>query len=309
MPPLHFSIQRFFKMLRVSGYSVMRFIFLCVAIFAPVWGIAQPSTKPAPSSAGAAPFVLGSIETIQSAVLGESRTLNIYLPEGYSRTDTTRYPVIYLLDGSADEDFIHVAGLVQFCSFEWVNLLPQSILIGIATVDRRRDYTFPSTIDDDRKLAPTSGKSAAFMTFIERELQPFVDKKFRSSSQRTLIGQSMGGLFATEVLLKMPALFTHFIIVSPSLWWDDGSLLRYESVALKAHAKPLSVMISVGKEGLGPSKTPHVMEVDAHVLADRLKALKNGQLQVHFDYLPEENHATILHPALHRAFRTLWGGR
>src|SRR5580658_1885345 len=86
------------------------------------------------------PFVLGTIEQIQSVQLGEKRTLNIYLPEGYNKNDTVRYPVIYLLDGSADEDFIHIVGLVQFYSFEWINQLPKSIVVGIATVDRRRDF-------------------------------------------------------------------------------------------------------------------------------------------------------------------------
>ncbi|HEX8459991.1 MAG TPA: alpha/beta hydrolase-fold protein, partial [Segetibacter sp.] len=91
------------------------------------------------------PFVLGVIDEIQSKELGEKRILNIYLPEGYNAKDTIKYPVIYLLDGSADEDFIHVVGLVQFNSFEWINLVPKSIVVGIATVDRRRDFTFPTT--------------------------------------------------------------------------------------------------------------------------------------------------------------------
>src|SRR5688500_10810959 len=81
------------------------------------------------------PFVLGVIVAIESKELGEKRILNIYLPEGYSTDDTVRYPVIYLLDGSKDEDFIHIAGLVQFSSFEWVKQLPKSIVVGIETVD------------------------------------------------------------------------------------------------------------------------------------------------------------------------------
>ncbi|RZJ28106.1 MAG: alpha/beta hydrolase, partial [Flavobacterium sp.] len=63
-------------------------------------------------SAQSKPFVLGNIEQIDSRELSEKRTINIYLPEGYQSGDSTKYPVIYLLDGSADEDFIHIAGLV-----------------------------------------------------------------------------------------------------------------------------------------------------------------------------------------------------
>jgi enterochelin esterase-like enzyme len=74
------------------------------------------------------PFLLGVIDEIQSEQLSEKRILNIYLPEGYNKNDTIKYPVIYLLDGSADEDFINIVGLVQFYSFEWMNQIPKSIV-------------------------------------------------------------------------------------------------------------------------------------------------------------------------------------
>ena len=89
--------------------------------------IAQ-KTKPVQAD-NSKPFVLGVIDEIQSAQLGEKRVLNIYLPDGY-KNDTAKYSVIYLLDGSADEDFIHVAGLVQFNSFPWVKRLPPTIVVG-----------------------------------------------------------------------------------------------------------------------------------------------------------------------------------
>src|SRR4051812_37329257 len=70
------------------------------------------------------PFVLGQVEEISSFVLSEKRTLNIYLPEGYNPKDSLKYPVVYLLDGSADEDFIHIVGLYQFYTFPWINRVP-----------------------------------------------------------------------------------------------------------------------------------------------------------------------------------------
>ncbi|MGO8056281.1 alpha/beta hydrolase-fold protein, partial [Rhizobium leguminosarum] len=57
---------------------------------------------------------MGQIDKIQSIELSETRILNIYLPDGYSPDSSTTYPVIYLLDGSANEDFIHIVGIVQF---------------------------------------------------------------------------------------------------------------------------------------------------------------------------------------------------
>jgi predicted alpha/beta superfamily hydrolase len=122
------------------------------------------------------PFVLGEVDEIDSKVLLEKRTLNIYLPDGYNPKDTVAYPVVYLLDGSADEDFIHITGLYQFNSFEWINRVPKSIIVGIATVDRRRDFTFPTTIQEDLKKYPTTGHSDKFIAFLETELQPYIEK-------------------------------------------------------------------------------------------------------------------------------------
>lgn len=129
--------------------------------------VAQKNTKD-PSTIK--PFVLGLIDEIQSKELSEKRILNIYLPEGYNKNDTAKHPVVYLLDGSADEDFIHVAGLYQFNSFAWINRIPKSIIVDIATVDRRRDFTFPTTIEGDKKRYPTTGHSQQFVNFIEKEL-------------------------------------------------------------------------------------------------------------------------------------------
>lgn len=175
------------------------------------------------------PFVLGVIDEIQSKVLAEKRILNIYLPEGYNKNDTTKYPVIYLLDGSADEDFIHVVGLVQFNNFSWINRVPKSIVVGIATVDRRRDFTYPTSVKADKKKYTTAGKSGKFIAFIETELQPYIESRYKTGKSKTIIGQSLGGLLATEILFKKPALFSKYIIISPSIWWDNGSLLHQTS--------------------------------------------------------------------------------
>lgn len=247
------------------------------------------------------PFVLGVIDEIQSSVLSEKRILNIYLPEGYSKTDTTKYPVVYLLDGSADEDFIHITGLFQFNNFPWIDRVPKSIIVGIANVDRKRDFTYPTTIETDKKRYLTAGHSDKFITFLEKELQPFIEKKYKTNANKMLIGQSLAGLLATEILLKKPALFNKYIIISPSLWWDNGSLLSLSSANINQET---GIYIGVGKEGLTPGDIPRVMEVDANLLAEKLRKAKNTS--VHFDYLPAEDHATITHQAVFNALRLLY---
>jgi predicted alpha/beta superfamily hydrolase len=259
------------------------------------------------SGQGKKPFVLGVIDELNSEILSEKRILNIYLPEGYSATDTIKYPVIYLLDGSADEDFIHVAGLVQFNNFPWIDRVPKSIVVGIANIDRKRDFSYPTSVAGDKAIMPTSGGSDKFITFLESELQPFIEKNYKAGNSKTIIGQSLGGLLASEVLLKKTTLFNNYIIISPSVWWDNGSLLKLKSAILEQNFKQKTqVYIGVGKEGPAPGVIKRLMEDDAKLLYNKIRATNSKNVSVYFDYLPQEDHATITHQAVFNAFRLLY---
>lgn len=280
----------------------MRLLKIYLLFFLPIIVFGQNDKTTAKSK----PFVLGQIDEIQSAQLSEKRILNIYLPEGYKQEDTTRYAVVYLLDGSQDEDFIHVVGLYQFNMFPWIERVPKSIVVGIANVDRRRDFTYPTTIQKDKEKYKTTGNSDKFIAFLEKELQPYIEKNYKVNKSKTIIGQSLGGLLATEILLKNPTLFNEYIIISPSIWWDNGSLLNIDSAILQENFKqPTKIYIGVGKEGLTPTEIPRVMEVDANLLTEKLRKTKSKNLKIYFDYLPGEDHATITHQAIFNALRLL----
>lgn len=268
-------------------------LFLCCCVFSICSMHAQCRKK---SNEQKESFNLGVVEHIKSTVLDEKRILNIYLPEGYDTSLQTKYPVIYLLDGSANEDFIHVVGVVQFLSM--MAMMPQSILVGIVNVDRKRDFTFPTTIAQDKIDFPSTGGSEKFISFLENEVLPFVKNKYRVS-QSMLIGQSLGGLLATEIVLKKPALFSKYLIVSPSLWWDNESLLNsaQELIAQNLHTK-ITVIISAGE------KEDEQMQKDAKTLATVLQnnlMRNNNLITCRYHNMPEEDHATILHHCVYDA--------
>ena len=244
-------------------------------------------------------FPFGVIEEINSVELNEKRILNIYLPQGYNPDSTTTYPVIYVLDGSANEDFPHIAGLCQFMNM--YQLLPNSIVVGIANIDRYRDFTYPSTLKRDVKDVPTSGGSPAFIRFIENELQPFIAKNYRSNDFKTIIGQSLGGLLATEILMTKPYLFNDYVIVSPSLWWDKEILVHKSATYFKEHQEINSrVYVSLGKEH-------PVMHKVADELVESMRNSGNRNLHVGYEPILDENHATILHLAVYNAFMFFYG--
>lgn len=235
------------------------------------------------------PLTIGEIRTIKSKILNEDRVLNIYLPQNFDKTKS--YPIIYLLDGSMNEDFIHVTGLIQF--FNQMYSMPETIVVGIANIDRKKDFTFHTDLKDLQKDYPTTGHSDKFISFLEKELKPYIESQFKTTD-KYLFGQSLGGLLATEILLKKPEMFNNYFIISPSLWWDDESLLKQAPQLLsKISDTKKFVYVSVGK-GEHP-----VMIKDAEAFYDVLKKSNKKNWTLEYKMMETDNHATILHRSLY----------
>ena len=242
------------------------------------------------------PLTIGEIRTIKSKILNEERTLNIYLPQKFDKTKS--YPIVYLLDGSMNEDFIHVTGLVQF--FNQMYSMPETIVVGIANIDRKKDFTFHTDLKDLQKDYPTTGHSDKFINFLDKELKPYIESHFKTTDNY-LFGQSLGGLLATEILLKKSELFNNYFIISPSLWWDDESLLK-QAPQLLSKIKDIKkfIYISVGK-GEHP-----VMVKDAEDLFDVLKKSNKKNWTIDYKMMETDNHATILHRSLYEGLLKLF---
>jgi predicted alpha/beta superfamily hydrolase len=101
---------------------------------------------------------------------------------------------------------------------------------------------------------------------------------------------------ATEILLKEPELFDNYIIVSPSLWWDDEKLLEIQP---KPYESNKSIYIAGGKEG-------EVMERTAKELFDKLVENKNQHTQLFYDFLEDKTHGDALHLAVYQAFEKIF---
>ena len=242
-------------------------------------------------------FSIGDSFKFNSIILSEERIINVYLPESYHQSKSKeKYPVVYLLDGSVDEDFIHISGLVQFGSFSWIQMIPETIVVGIANVDRKRDFTFHTEKKELKKEFPTTGKSETFIKFLESELKPLIYKSYRTNGINTLIGQSLGGLLATEILFKYPDMFDNYIIISPSLWWDGESLHNYQP---KSYSTNKKIFVGVGKEG-------KIMERSAKKLYKQLKKINNKNTDLYYRFFKKQTHADTLHVAVYAAFESMF---
>lgn len=252
-------------------------------------------------------LTVGQSDVLHSKILKEDRIINIYLPENYHESDTIKYPVIYILDGGIEEDFLHIVGIVRFNTQDWIARFPRSIVVGIEGNTRKRDFTFAVSSTDfiekegfSKSSFPQYGDSDKYMDFIEKELQPYINKTYKTEAKKTIIGESLAGLFTTEILLKRPHLFDDYIIISPSLWWGDRLLLTdAESLLHKNLSKKVNVYLGV------PNKEEDIkMYNESELLHQHLKSNKN--INLIFDYMPEELHSTVIHQSVYNAFKKLY---
>lgn len=148
---------------------------------------------------------VGTSHTLQSHVLDEERTINVWLPADYSVSDS-RYLVYYQLDGENGQLFAKALSTLNELAG---GRIPPFILISIVNTDRARDM-IPAYGDSE-------GGADRFLEFVKTELIPYVDTKFRTEDFRVLSGHSTSALFVTYAMLEEPELFDAWFASSPML--------------------------------------------------------------------------------------------
>jgi predicted alpha/beta superfamily hydrolase len=228
---------------------------------------------------------------LPSRVLGEARRINVHTPASYVASDTARFPVLYMPDGGLDEDFPHVVNTVD--SLIALGAIRPMIVVGVPNTERRRDLTGPTRFKTDSAIAPHIGGSAAFRRFWHDELAPVIDAHYRTTSERSIVGESLAGLFVVESFLREPAVFDHYIAFDPSLWWNHGALVD-SATALLADGKSSSAQhrtlyIAASRDDIGNQTTR---------LATALRASAPRGVEWKFEARPDLTHGTIFRALL-----------
>jgi uncharacterized protein len=189
---------------------------------------------------------------IRSQVLGEERVIFVRTPPGYAQ-GKERFPVLYITDGDA-----HIQQASSTVAFLASNSrMPEMIVVGITNTDRTRDLTptHVAQLPNNPSLRyPTSGGTDKFLKFVETELIPFVESKYRTQPCRVFAGHSLGGLFAVHTLLTRPELFNAYIAASPALQWDNFLLVgraREFFEARKELSRTLFISLAAEAGGIG----------------------------------------------------------
>ena len=262
-----------------------------------------------PAAAEDSPILVGTRTSLHSQVLGEDRPLLISLPESYATSPTSRYPVLYVLDG--ESHFLHVAGTAEFLAKR--GRIPEMIVVAVPnTRDRDHDLTpTPSKterVDDGRLLTeaiPTAGGADQFLRFLNEELVPSVDSRYRTQPYRVLMGHSFGALFTVHALVHEPESFQAYLAVSPSFQWNSGELARSVPEAVSRLAAPgRSLYMTVGAQGDGDLER-------TRALAKELRKRKPAALSWRYDEvsvgeLRGDDHGTMPHRGAYEGLKFIF---
>jgi len=272
-----------------------------------------------PALAAAKPYALANTDVValRSKETGADYELFIALPSGYAKS-TKQFPVVYMLD--ADDSFALVRNVVRNLATR--GHLPEMILVAIAYPgagasreiymrNRTRDYTpvFAPDGGYGATYQSVSGGGPKFRAFVATELAPYIEQNFRADpADRTLIGHSYGGLFATYVLLTEPALFKRYIIVSPSLWYANRIALTMEEAAAAAGRRPEArVFFAVGSLENQPANNRAMVD-DLSELVAKLKSRNNPRLFLRYKIYDGETHISVFPGAVTRGLLTVFEG-
>jgi predicted alpha/beta superfamily hydrolase len=187
-------------------------------------------------------------------------------------------------DGGVNEDFPHVVRTVD--SLIALGAIRPVIVVGVPNTQRRRDLTGPTRVASDSAIAPRVGGSAAFRRFLRDELVPVIEARYRTTSERAIIGESLAGLFIVETFLLEPSLFDEYIALDPSLWWNRSALLDSAASHLATFGSKRRAIY------LASSDVAEIADGTKR-LAGMLATLKNANVMWTYEPRPDLTHATI----------------
>lgn len=260
---------------------------------------------PAVGSGQNGPAVSGFTDSIHSEILNETRTVWIAHPEGLPPDSLSgqKYPVIYLLDASTH--FEYLSSMVRFLS-SWMGsfMLPEMIVVGVLNTDRVRDMTpshFVPPFSDSAQMA-SSGGADAFIGFLEKELAPYIESQYNASSLRTLIGHSLGGLTAIHAAVHHPGSFQHFLVIDPSLWWENGKLNDEIGTGALDSKTDLSIYLGIANT-IGDDRPLEEITRDSSTemehprqivrFKDLMSEVPEETVRFSWKYYPEDTHGSV----------------
>jgi predicted alpha/beta superfamily hydrolase len=263
------------------------------------------------TAATPAPYVLDETEVrdVHARALNRDYQVFVALPDSY-RSSNRRYPVLFVTD--ANYGFPVARGIAQRLTKH--AHMEEVIVVGLSyskddspVYSRRRDYT-PAVprhrdyVSDMPGRTPAFGEALAYGRFIAADVFPLIAANYRADmSRKIFVGHSYGSLLGLQLLLSEPRTFDHYILGSPSLWFDQGVMFEREQDYAKGHKDmPASVFFGIGgRETLSKDRKRARTEENADMVADlcdfdaALKSHHYPNLKSRLEVFADEDHASV----------------
>ncbi len=223
-------------------------------------------------------------DSILIAYQNDKRTVHIYVPPEYNSDSTTRYPVIYMLDGESSFNDLANMG-PEWQIDEVINQASSegrqtAIVVGVEEAENR-DAEYTPFVNDDNPEA----HGAEFSKWLTTDLKNIIDSNFRTqvaAESTTIGGISRSGMMAYYMLMAHPDVFGNALIQSPSMWVDRDRLMTME--LSDDQLKNKKIFVSVGQYE-GGIMVPHAKEI-----FEKFKSQGLGEDQLRFEMIMNESH-------------------
>ncbi|HEX7021488.1 MAG TPA: alpha/beta hydrolase-fold protein [Trueperaceae bacterium] len=172
------------------------------AVFGPTYR-ADPLAEPPAQEGGR---VLR--ERLASAVLGQTRRLTFFTPQG---REMEPLPVVFVQDGTA---YYRVARLADvLAALLQAGEVRPAHLVFVEPIDRALEYRF----------------NPNYRAFVYDELIPFVEAELETTGERIAMGASLGGLVSATLALERPDVFGTVVSQSGAFLGTPADMDFYKS--------------------------------------------------------------------------------
>jgi len=250
---------------------------------------------------------------LHSEAIDQSFRIDVGMPLELVPGGVEKYPVVYVLDGNITFPIVHSNSRYMQTGVE----IAPVIVVGIGyetenpleiAALRARDMTptYNAEFHAQSSSSPLpvavdvrSGGAEAFFQFIEESVKPLIHENFPvDEDSETLAGYSLGGLFATYVLLNHPDAFDKYVAGSPSLQWDNAVIFEQEQTYSEAHDNlSATVFLSAG------SLEGEEMRENARSMHDVLHSRNYADLIAEHIEFSGESHVSGIGVSLNRGLK------
>ncbi|HTF95141.1 MAG TPA: alpha/beta hydrolase-fold protein [Cellvibrio sp.] len=246
------------------------------------------------------PFGFPKSETVSVHSISNNKDYELYiqLPESY-KASTSNYPLIIVNDSRFA--FPITSGAMALMGN---NVVKEAIVVGVSyakgedrTISRTRDYTPTHSPDEPNghsvEARKVSGQAKAYTAFLADQVIPLIQKKYRvDANNKIFIGHSFGGLLGSYILVNRPEIFDHYIIGSPSLWYDNKVIFDMEKEYAEKH-KSLKAHVMIYVDDNDSNLNNKKMADDALAFEKILRSRNYTGLRLEVEVIAGENHHSV----------------